>query len=343
MKKPHVLNRSMFNQGGTSAYGRGITSNLVSDEQRQRYNSGGRVGFIGGGDDFNIPKESMMYDFWGGSRLGQSPTLVPPGIASSRGALEDWKWPWTKETEYPEVDTVEGAPLYPPTSQSDILANRLEEMYGESDALAKSGVVDEGSDTLDIMEELRDIYKPTEEDIKARKTGRAFKAMGTLGKLAFTPWKTKEFGKVLGEEGEKWAKESEKDIEDKKTMKILAGQAVGKKVAAEEKGIQTRKTAQVARDAAENAANAKTDVGKTFWSAMANKSWKDKEIADTLRTASEGAIDFKEVDEKTFNQMVQDPAQFDGDQIIWKGDIMVVDKNQPVEKWSVKAQIFAKI
>jgi len=126
-------------------------------------------------------------------------------------------------------------------------------------------------------------------------------------------------------------------------MKILAGQAVGKKVAAEEKGIQTRKTAQVARDAAENAANAKTDVGKTFWSAMANKPWKDKEIADTLRAASEGAIDFKEIDEKTFNQMVQDPAQFDTDQIIYKGDIMVVDKNQPVEKWSVKAQIFAKI
>ena len=43
MKKPHVLNRSMFNRGGTSAYGRGITSNLVSDEQRQRFNYGGRV------------------------------------------------------------------------------------------------------------------------------------------------------------------------------------------------------------------------------------------------------------------------------------------------------------
>jgi len=43
MKKPHVLNRSMFNRGGTSAYGRGITSNLVSNEQRQRFNYGGRV------------------------------------------------------------------------------------------------------------------------------------------------------------------------------------------------------------------------------------------------------------------------------------------------------------
>jgi hypothetical protein len=45
MKKPHVLNRPMFNTGGTSAYGRGITSNLVSEEQRQRFNDGGRVGY----------------------------------------------------------------------------------------------------------------------------------------------------------------------------------------------------------------------------------------------------------------------------------------------------------
>ena len=50
MKKPHVLNRSMFNRGGTSAYGRGITSNLVTEEQRQRYNYGGRVGFANGAD-----------------------------------------------------------------------------------------------------------------------------------------------------------------------------------------------------------------------------------------------------------------------------------------------------
>ena len=37
-----VLNRPMFN-AHNSAYGRGITSNLVSEEQRVRYNTGGRV------------------------------------------------------------------------------------------------------------------------------------------------------------------------------------------------------------------------------------------------------------------------------------------------------------
>ena len=50
MKKPHVLNRAMFNRGGTSAYGRGITSNLVTEEQRQRFNYGGRVGLLTGGN-----------------------------------------------------------------------------------------------------------------------------------------------------------------------------------------------------------------------------------------------------------------------------------------------------
>ena len=43
MKKPHVLNRPMFNTGGTSAYGRGISANLITEEQRQRFNNGGRV------------------------------------------------------------------------------------------------------------------------------------------------------------------------------------------------------------------------------------------------------------------------------------------------------------
>ena len=48
MKKPSILHRPMFNKGGSSAYGRGIASNLVSEEQRQRYNYGGRVGLESG-------------------------------------------------------------------------------------------------------------------------------------------------------------------------------------------------------------------------------------------------------------------------------------------------------
>lgn len=43
--KKHILNRPMFRQVKSPAYGTGIASNLVSNEERQRYNYGGRVGF----------------------------------------------------------------------------------------------------------------------------------------------------------------------------------------------------------------------------------------------------------------------------------------------------------
>jgi hypothetical protein len=63
MKKPHVLNRSMFNVKGNSAYGRGIASNLVTEEQRIRYNSGGRVGmWWGGGAGRALPYLKKGYD-----------------------------------------------------------------------------------------------------------------------------------------------------------------------------------------------------------------------------------------------------------------------------------------
>jgi hypothetical protein len=50
MKKHYILNRPMFNRGGVSAYGKGIASNLVTEEQRQRFNYGGRVGLRNGGN-----------------------------------------------------------------------------------------------------------------------------------------------------------------------------------------------------------------------------------------------------------------------------------------------------
>ena len=43
MKKKSILNRPMFRQVKSPAYGTGIASNLISNEERQRYNYGGRV------------------------------------------------------------------------------------------------------------------------------------------------------------------------------------------------------------------------------------------------------------------------------------------------------------
>ena len=61
----------MFRQVKSPAYGTGISANLVSDEQRQRYNSGGRVGFdigsypwkrIGSMSDFDYKTGPYMPD-----------------------------------------------------------------------------------------------------------------------------------------------------------------------------------------------------------------------------------------------------------------------------------------
>ena len=43
--KKNILNRAMFRQVKSPAYGTGISANLVSSEERQRYNYGGRVGY----------------------------------------------------------------------------------------------------------------------------------------------------------------------------------------------------------------------------------------------------------------------------------------------------------
>ena len=75
-----VLNRPMFNKHN-SAYGRGIASNLVSDEERQRFNYGGRVGYNGGGfgevlydqSEFVLPGTSSFSGMRGiGSGYGPS-------------------------------------------------------------------------------------------------------------------------------------------------------------------------------------------------------------------------------------------------------------------------------
>ena len=73
MKHPKVLNRRMFNPNNKSAYGRGIAANLVTEEERQKFNWGGRVGLSGAGDvksmlefgDMKIPQNTdEAYQEW---------------------------------------------------------------------------------------------------------------------------------------------------------------------------------------------------------------------------------------------------------------------------------------
>ena len=176
-------------------------------------------------------------------------------------------------------------------------------------------------------------------DKKGAKGKAQLELAGNVLAAAFQPKKEAMaiLGKGLGDFGKTASARKEK-------MEDIA--ATGKmydkiyKTRATEKGKQDRLTAEAKAEAAKS----KTDIGKTFWSAMAGTGGnKDKDIANNLRAASEGKIDFKEVDEETFKLIVKDPEGAHGSQIVYKGDIMVVDKNKPMEQWSVKAQIFAGI
>ena len=116
MKKPHVLNRAMFNRGGTSAYGRGITSNLVSDEQRQRFNYGGRVGARDGfysGNEFDPIERTAPAIDW--------QNLFPQAadLFGYRGRLEIPEWQKQRERQE-ELAGLED-PLEYQTGQDDLL------------------------------------------------------------------------------------------------------------------------------------------------------------------------------------------------------------------------------
>ena len=85
-----VLNRPMFNKHN-SAYGRGIASNLVSDEQRQRFNYGGRVGFDNGelvGSFEEQEKFRGLGDPWTLEEKFTDWYKVPEHYTSDPGALQ---------------------------------------------------------------------------------------------------------------------------------------------------------------------------------------------------------------------------------------------------------------
>ena len=112
MKKPNVLNRSMFNRGVTSAYGRGITSNLVSDKQRQRYNYGGRVGLRFGTPKIDYEDQYRIID---GNKIPKKyldqeypqPSFIPQ--------VKEW-WNLDEEdTGLPSIEDLQSEEYYGPT------------------------------------------------------------------------------------------------------------------------------------------------------------------------------------------------------------------------------------
>jgi len=95
-----VLNRPMFNKHN-SAYGRGIASNLVTEEQRVRYNAGGRVGLAEGSWGWDKIKNMFGRGGVKGSGFTMSPsytgTTLPATISKTPKFSERALWEAAKK------------------------------------------------------------------------------------------------------------------------------------------------------------------------------------------------------------------------------------------------------
>ena len=154
MKKPHVLNRAMFNRGGTSAYGRGITSNLVTEEQRQKFNYGGRV------------RANM--GFYSGKEFNPIERTAP-----------DWNWNFPRASELFGYEDRINRPdwMVKREKQQELMGLEDPEDYqaGDySDILQKKTVVEDNDGTQEVMtdSDWLDLLGPTEEQ-KRRTKGEA--------------------------------------------------------------------------------------------------------------------------------------------------------------------------
>jgi hypothetical protein len=150
MKKPHVLNRPMFTKGGISAYGRGITSNLVTEEQRQRFNYGGRVranvGFYAGNEFDPIKRTAPPFSL-------NFPAAADLFNYRERIEIPEWKKQRQRQEEMMGLEDPE-----------DYAGD-----YG--DILEKKTVVEDNDGTQEVMtdSDWMDLLGPTEEQKKRTK------------------------------------------------------------------------------------------------------------------------------------------------------------------------------
>ena len=120
--KKNILNRPMFKQVKSLAYGTGISSNLVSDKQRQRYNYGGRVG-LWNGSNTNSLSRGYAVPPWFDESIYQHGAVagVPDSVAilseSDPTRMKDWY------TNFQMTEDGEGSPQKVP-------GDTYEKIYG---------------------------------------------------------------------------------------------------------------------------------------------------------------------------------------------------------------------
>ena len=172
----------MFNRGGVSAYGKGIASNLVTEEQRQRFNYGGRVRAQFGLDVMPEIEKDPYGAWWKG--IGEADILrknwhqdiqIKPG-----GKLV------TEEDEDVELDYGQFGRANPGAAAGPIRAPRVDPGLD---------VVDGKSDELDVWSEL---LKETPEQKKRRKGTALLTLAGDALRIGAAPTTEKKMTAAAG-------------------------------------------------------------------------------------------------------------------------------------------------
>jgi len=163
MKHPKVLNRRMFNPNNNSAYGRGIAANLVTEEERQKFNWGGRVGLASAGsiesrlkfDDMKMPKNiDEAYQEW----LYPDEMSIDPTMEWGAFGVDVVPKEIRKFQEY-AIDDPEGVKKHWEKNQGKKLLKKHED-YKAAKIAAGEGTPDENELQINLEEKLRKKINP---------------------------------------------------------------------------------------------------------------------------------------------------------------------------------------
>ena len=151
MKKKNILNRAMFKQVKSPAYGTGISANLVNNEERQRYNYGGRVGF-----------KDRGYTGWGSWMADQENLPYYPSDVK----------PYYKDLPYEEFGTTVSDPtVYQNESSIPNVDSSTHTIKGMDDLFIEEGDII-GKKDLDYHDILPHLFSGKRELAEEEKTKR---------------------------------------------------------------------------------------------------------------------------------------------------------------------------
>ena len=339
----------MFNRGGVSAYGKGIASNLVTEEQRQRFNYGGRVGAwdgmsIGSGRGSNygygkvpeILSQEDLYKSYGQMGYGSRnipDRMVEQEVGSDKDVIrkragnifyeqQEKSAARKKEADALGVSVAELNAIERDQKSDQTRHEMVKEELFEKPTVVEKAKVIEANDRGDVMtdSDWMDLLGPTEEQ-KRRTKGEAQLNLAAGALDVFSQPTIAKGMKAASPHLSKLAQTASADqkARDKAILqgKVLSKVYTDRAGAKGEADIATLKW--------------KADLLKTgtpadiYQAAIAGEEIKPKTIRDALYTASKGKIRAQTMpaDEKKTKTLLADPTK-EGKLYIQGQDIFVI-------------------